>query len=46
MYFPLLKPHSQGKKSAVQPKPIYSEFPMGSSGGEKKDCIESLPLVY
>ncbi len=27
MYFPLLKPHSRGKRSAAQPKSIYSEIP-------------------
>ena len=31
MYFPLLKPHSWGKRSAVQPKTIYSEVPILSS---------------
>ena len=28
MYFPLLKPHSWGKRSAAQPKTICSEFPL------------------
>ena len=28
VYFPLLKPHSWGKRSAVQPKAICSEFPL------------------
>ena len=27
MYFPFLKPHSWGKRSAAQPKTIYSEVP-------------------
>ena len=28
MYFPLLKPHGWGKRSAAQPKAICSEFPL------------------
>ena len=31
MYFPLLKPHSWGKRSAAQPKTIYSEVPLSPS---------------
>ena len=28
MYFPLLKPHGQGKRSAAQPKAIDSALPL------------------
>ena len=31
VYFPLSEPHSWGKRSAVQPKTIYSEVPILSS---------------
>ena len=31
LYFPLLIPHSWGKRSAAQPKAICSEFPKSSS---------------
>ena len=30
MYFPLLIPHSWGKRSAAQPKTVYSEIPQFS----------------
>ena len=33
MYFPLLKPHGQGKRSAAQPKAIDSEVPSVMSDG-------------
>ena len=33
MYFPLLKPHGQRKRSAAQPKTIDSEFPENPAMG-------------
>ena len=33
MYFPFFKPQTGGKRSAIQPQTIYSEFPLYSKYG-------------
>ena len=47
MYFPFFKPQTGGKRSAIQPQTIYSEFPKEKNekspfrrirNGEK-DCL-------
>ena len=45
MYFPLLKPHSWGKRSAAQPKTICSEIPkyariVTEPGGKNKGYLQ------
>ena len=41
MYFPLLKPHGQGKRSAAQPKAIDSALPKVSAGHFLPGCAGS-----
>ena len=46
VYFPLLKPHSWGKRSAAQPKTIEPEFPPNKKGLHMKLSAEDAFRLY